>query len=685
MAKITKIAFAFLLFYGTIIATIWQTPEQFPPHEGCIQRAINYLNVVGGDTISVLQGTPENPEIYYENIIFRGKNITVINRDFLPGGNNDPSTCTIDGSAHTRGDDSASVVTFKDGETGEALLQGFTITNGNGTFYNDVVYYGGGILCVNSSPIITRNRITKNNVTSITFRGRGGGIAIVGENALPKISHNSIDSNYAYYKGGGIAFDYFAAPDIDSNYIYRNGYWESSLTWRGGAISADNENSVDQELGRIYANKIQENVSTHSCAADFYDATPLVRLNEIIENGISQPSDNVINCDASFGSNALPNFGSREDPGLNIFKDNGGEYDLNNGSQSTLTAQGNYWNSLHTPDIRNRIGERIDFDPVAASDRVASVTYNSECETDAIVTGDLTVDEGVTLTIAPGKTFQFFTADVDTNTGDYPTLCELLIKGKLQADGNEDEKISFVPYPPTPVTGGWFGIRLRPYFNTTGNFNNCIIRNGYCGIEASTNSILYVDSSTIESNQVYGISIWQTGIAKITESDIKSNIYGIYSNQASPEITNNRLWNNSRYGILLGNTNTATISENQITCYPPVATPMLYGILLGVVDNGVLIEGNEIERYYSDAGIYCAVEANAQINRNKIMNGQNGILCSRNSNPYVRWCTIDTNKVGVSCENKSYPNLGIVDLAPQPDPGNNSILMGNNIWVANYI
>ncbi len=119
--------FALLLVTNIGIGRIWQVPEQIGQLYPHIQNEIEYWEVVNFDTLSVRQGTVENPEIYNENIIFRSKDITVINRDFLPGGSNNPATCIIDGSERTRTSDSGSVVTFKDEETRDAVVKGFTV------------------------------------------------------------------------------------------------------------------------------------------------------------------------------------------------------------------------------------------------------------------------------------------------------------------------------------------------------------------------------------------------------------------------------------------------------------------------------------------------------------------------------------------------------------------------------
>ncbi len=661
MKKFIKLSFivSIFLLLNISYARNWQVPEYFTSG---IQSAISSDSVHNGDTVSVwVHYAP--PDTYYENIDFLGKNIVVVNRSFISNTGYSPNPKWIVIS----GQDSASVVSFSSGETQSAILKGFTIQNGLGTVYGQFNYrYGGGIFCLNASPQIIMNRITAN-----TISGLGGGIAISGESAHPTICQDTIDNNSANMFGGGIYYDGFADPDIDSNYIYDNGRNTSG----GGAIYVTNDTNPNSQLGKIYANKIKGNIAYHGFAAYFYNATPILRCNEFADN-YGDSSENVIECDCSFGQSALPDFGNAGDLGLNIFKDTSGRFFLVNGSSATLKAQGNYWKSLHTPDIRKRVSPSsyVAFDTIAASDRIASVSYNSACSTDVIVTGDLTVDSGISLTIAPGKTFQFATT-ADTNTGDYSS-CELVVKGKLKAIGTSTNNIRFSSYSTFPQVGDWYGVRLMP--NSTGRLKNCILNYAYCGIQASANDTLVVDSSLIELNQVYGIKMLRSKYAQIRTNKINTCTYGIYSQFTAPIINNNGFFNNTRYGILFIDTTYANITANKFTCGQMLLEPTLYGIEVGRVGDGVNIDSNKISGW-KQGGIYIRDSSQAQLSKDSIIsNSEYGILCRYSSTPKVRWCVINDNDAGVFCDESGNPNLGTDE-----EPGYNSIDTSNIYFVIN--
>jgi len=163
------------------------------PYGNTIQAAIDAA--VNGDTVLVAPGT------YVENIDFKGKAITVKSS----GG---AEVTVIDGGKPSH-PDNASVVYFKNGEGLDSVLDGFTVTNGKGTFYEyspgHFGDHGGGIFCLDTSPTIRNNTIT-GNYLSYWFSS-GGGIYSAGAQSL-YIYNNLITTNAATGSlsyGGGIS------------------------------------------------------------------------------------------------------------------------------------------------------------------------------------------------------------------------------------------------------------------------------------------------------------------------------------------------------------------------------------------------------------------------------------------------------------------------------------------------
>lgn len=143
-----------------------------------IQAAINYS--LDDDTIIV------NPGIYYENIDFRGRAITLTSID-----PNDPDVVesTVIDAKHD--DIYDIVVSFHTGEGPNSVIAGFKITGG-------YAQYGSGICCwENCSPTIKDCNITGNTSTS-----DGGGI-YCRNNSNPIITDCNINKNSSTNYSGG--------------------------------------------------------------------------------------------------------------------------------------------------------------------------------------------------------------------------------------------------------------------------------------------------------------------------------------------------------------------------------------------------------------------------------------------------------------------------------------------------
>ncbi|KQC10330.1 MAG: hypothetical protein APR54_12110 [Candidatus Cloacimonas sp. SDB] len=140
-----------------------------------------------GDTVLVFPGT------YTENISFEGKLITVGSLYLITEDRSYIHNTIIDGNHN------GSVVLFDEtGETNDAVLCGFTVTNGSGkpsnsSFYNS---FGGGIYIEDASPTL-KNLIIEGNEAS-----SGGGMVI--QSSYADFEDLTIRDNHAHISGGGI-------------------------------------------------------------------------------------------------------------------------------------------------------------------------------------------------------------------------------------------------------------------------------------------------------------------------------------------------------------------------------------------------------------------------------------------------------------------------------------------------
>ena len=205
--------------HQTLAATI-----NVPADHATIQGAIDVA--VDGDLVLVAPGD------YLENIDFLGKAITLQSEAGA-------ASTVIDG------DRAGSVVTFAADESGASVLEGFTIRNGEGTYFKtDIAEWlvvGGGVFCDAASPTITRCTITENRADE------GAGIFCF--EASPAIVNGSISGNYAHGDGGGVACRNAASPAITRCSIRGNIAWSD-----GGGIACKSDSAPVVEVCSISGN-----------------------------------------------------------------------------------------------------------------------------------------------------------------------------------------------------------------------------------------------------------------------------------------------------------------------------------------------------------------------------------------------------------------------------------------------
>ena len=217
--------------------SIINVPENFPK----IQEAIN--SSVDGDTIIVAPGT------YFENVNFRGKNILLTSHYLFDEDISFINSTIINGSK-PQFSDSASVVSFLSEEQNTAILQGFSITGGNGSEIidhdvNTLVRVGGGILIYQSSPTIRHNIVTANQSLSSGVHNGGGGIALNHSSAI--ISNNIIYNNKSE-DGGGLNLGINPGAIIRNNIIAYNTTFPNGFGGGGVYIRGDQDIFINNTI-----------------------------------------------------------------------------------------------------------------------------------------------------------------------------------------------------------------------------------------------------------------------------------------------------------------------------------------------------------------------------------------------------------------------------------------------------
>ncbi len=233
-------------------------------------------NSVSGDTVSVAPGTyleAIRMKIGVSVISQAGAATTIINAL------NQPCTDSNNLCAKRAGSTQCSVVTFGSNHTSSTVLQGFTLTGGQGLPQpvgpSPTNLAGGGIY-VFSSPTILNNIVTNNILSgpsSVNGDQRGAGIYVaVGS---PVISGNTISGNRAvppagnsstptFGYGGGVWMSVFSSPSFTQNIVQGNQAGDPNAAFSlgtGGGIISFGANSNNPAGHLIDRNLIADNLS----------------------------------------------------------------------------------------------------------------------------------------------------------------------------------------------------------------------------------------------------------------------------------------------------------------------------------------------------------------------------------------------------------------------------------------
>jgi parallel beta-helix repeat protein len=198
---------------------------------------------------------------------------------------------------------------------------------------------------------------------------------------------------------------------------------------------------------------------------------------------------------------------------------------------------------------------------------------------DILVTGDVHVPVGITLTIAPGTKIRFTKIDPASdrnlfgiNSPYYPQT-EIIITGRLIAQGTPDKPILFTSAEAKPQPADWGTLN---FLGSDGNVvENCRIEYAYNGIHAHGAKVL-IKNNTIRKTAV-AISVKKEEEAKgtpgfgipadivVSGNLIEENKGGINVRYSRAVISHNTIRDNKFFGIWIKEQCQGEISGNEIT------------------------------------------------------------------------------------------------------------------------
>ncbi|HIE27895.1 TPA: right-handed parallel beta-helix repeat-containing protein [Candidatus Poribacteria bacterium] len=193
-----------------------------------------------------------------------------------------------------------------------------------------------------------------------------------------------------------------------------------------------------------------------------------------------------------------------------------------------------------------------------------------------LIEDDITVPEGVTLTIQPGAIVGFYVESKKK-------MIQFTVNGTLYAEGNEQRPIRFTSLTMKHNPGDWAGITFgKTSLNSSLSFNiiqyhqqilvrsdslritNNIITNGSGAGIICDSASPFIEDNEITKNEI-GIKCVGNTSTEISRNLIRANTYGIVCEDgATPKITRNIISDNRQDGIISYSASSPTITSNNI-------------------------------------------------------------------------------------------------------------------------
>ena len=183
-----------------------------------------------------------------------------------------------------------------------------------------------------------------------------------------------------------------------------------------------------------------------------------------------------------------------------------------------------------------------------------------------VISGDVVVDNGATLTIEPGVEIYFIPGRHDYETGgNISYLSELVINGGLHARGTSIDSIFFMSTTQDTSVDIWGGLQANSVA-TGDTIEFCCIKNAHTGIHCNSSDYV-INDNTIQYAAFVGIDVDGNQLVKdnFVSNCGKSGGYGsgIEVQTGSPTLQNNTVSDNDGIGIQIRGA-TPIVIENDI-------------------------------------------------------------------------------------------------------------------------
>lgn len=193
---------------------------------------------------------------------------------------------------------------------------------------------------------------------------------------------------------------------------------------------------------------------------------------------------------------------------------------------------------------------------------------------EVLIKGDVEVAPSATLTILPGtvvkfeKIEEFGVEKLGTDKLSHFPRAELIVRGKLYAQGTPEKKITFASAEESAHPGDWGSIN---FLGGTGSIIEfCVITDAHTGVHAHSGQVV-VSYSAFHNN---GVAIGQKNIKEVSHKSVVPMMYNqitengggiLYGGGSTTIISHNEISNNKFFGIYAKKGGLANVRYNNIS------------------------------------------------------------------------------------------------------------------------
>ncbi len=309
---------------------------------------------------------------------------------------------------------------------------------------------------------------------------------------------------------------------------------------------------------------------------------------------------------------------------------------------------------------------------ITVSGTLYTNTQWTKAQSPVIVTGDLTVNTGVTLTIDPGVEVLFRSSDGSVSGNDTARV-ELILNGNLVANGTSAERIQFRCETGTSRTC-WYGIRVASGISAT--LSHALIRDAQYGLYLEGTSTATATDTEITNTAQYAAYATTGSILALTRANIHRNNNGVYTSNTKVTMRESRVYRNTgTYAVYIASTNASgesTVDNNTITLNT------YYGLYTNIGASGgvVTVQNNIITKNYG--------------NSTDFYNNSTTYMPTCKNN--LLWDTVGTTAERVNCSNtvvynplfvnEATDDFRLYDRSPARKAGVNGVDLGAFQWTA---